>query len=146
MAGSPRADAARRTDAPTTGVSARFLTRSGLGAAVAAITLAVLGWWWRYEELVVVAAGTAAALAVAMWSARVAHAAQIVRRVTTMRVARGEPVRVRYRINNAGRRRSSTATIVDECDGEVSRVQIPSVAESPGAPTDQPGSLSKSVQ
>jgi uncharacterized protein (DUF58 family) len=129
MARTPRpSDDGRTVAATATETSARFLTRSGLGAAIAAVALAVLGWWWRYEELVVVAAAIVAALAVAMWSARVAHAAQIVRRIATMRVARGEPVRVRYRINNTGRRRSTTATIVDECDGETSRVEIPSVA------------------
>ncbi len=38
-----------------------MLTRSGLGAAIAAIVLVVCGVWWRYEELVV--AGVAAAVA-----------------------------------------------------------------------------------
>ena len=35
-----------------------MLTRSGLGAVLVAVILAVLGLWWNYEELVVVALGT----------------------------------------------------------------------------------------
>ena len=108
--------------------SARYLTSSGLGAGVAALVLGVLGWWWHYEELLIVAVGLIVGIAVAMWSARVAHAARIVRRVTTPRVARGEEIRMRYRIDNPSRRRSSSATIVDECDGERSRAQVPPVA------------------
>ena len=41
-----------------------MFTRSGLGAAIAAIVLVVCGVWWRYEELLV--AGVAVAVAVAV--------------------------------------------------------------------------------
>ena len=108
--------------------SGRFLTRSGLGAAVAAVVSAIVGWWWRYEELFVIAAGLAVAVAAAVWSARVAHAARIVRRVSTPRVARGEPLRIRYRVNNQGRRRTNRATLVDSCDGELGVTEVPPVA------------------
>lgn len=106
----------------------RFLTWSGLGAAVAAVVFAILGWWWRYEELVVLAAGLAVAVVAAVWSARVAHAARIVRRVSTPRVARGEALRIRYRVNNQGRRRTNRATLVDSCDGEIGTTEVPPVA------------------
>lgn len=114
------------TSSPPTG-NARLLTLSGLGAAVTALILAVFGWRWQYEELVVIAAGLAVAVAVALWSARVAHAARIVRRVTTPRVARGEPVRLTYRVSNPSRRRSTGATLVDSCDGVETRAPVPSV-------------------
>ena len=112
---------------PTDRAGSPFLTRSGLGLTAFALVSLIVGWWWRYEELVVVAAGLATAVLVALWSARVVHPARIVRRVTTPRVARGEDVRVTYRVSNPGRRRSSAATIVDRCDGEESRAPLPSV-------------------
>ncbi|MAT03967.1 MAG: hypothetical protein CL424_02855 [Acidimicrobiaceae bacterium] len=112
---------------PTANASGRFLTWSGLGVVVTAFVLAVLGWWWRYEELVVVAAGLAVAVAAAVWSARVIHSARIVRRVSTPRVARGEALRIRYRVTNQGRRRTGRATLVDECDGEVGVAVVPPV-------------------
>ncbi|MEQ8440160.1 MAG: DUF58 domain-containing protein [Ilumatobacter fluminis] len=106
----------------------RFLTWSGLGAAIAAVVFAIVGWWWQYEELFVIAVGLAIAVVAAVWSARVAHAARIVRRVSTPRVARGEPLRVRYRVNNQGRRRTNRATLVDSCDGELGVTEVPPVA------------------
>ena len=105
----------------------RFLTWSGLGAAAAAVVFATLGWWWRYEELVVIAAGLAVAVAAAVGSARVGISARIVRRVSTPRVARGEPIRIRYRVNNQGRRRTSRATLVDWCDEQPGSVEVPAV-------------------
>ena len=30
-----------------------MLTRSGLGAVLAAVVLGVVGWWWNYEEIVI---------------------------------------------------------------------------------------------
>ena len=104
-----------------------MLTRSGLGAAVAAIVLALCGWWWRYEELPIMAAVLTAALLVALWSARVPHRAQIVRTIGAPRVARGDPVRTVYRATNAGRRRTAPATIVDTCDDATVRVALPAV-------------------
>jgi uncharacterized protein (DUF58 family) len=104
-----------------------MLTRSGLGAAITAFVLAVCGWWWGYEELAVAAAGLGAVVVAALWSARVAHAADIVRRVNTPRVARGERIRLTYRVHNPGRRRSTAATIVDTCDEQVATADIPAL-------------------
>ncbi len=66
-----------------------MLTRSGLGAAAAAVVLAVCGVWWRYEELLIAAVAAAAAVGVSLWSARAAQRADVVRTVTSPRVARG---------------------------------------------------------
>jgi len=108
------------------------LTRSGLGAAIVSVVVMLLGSWWRYEELVVVGIGVAVAIAVSLWSARVAHAARIVRRVDTPRVERGEAVRVTYRVSNPARRRSTPATVVDRCDDAMVEVDVPAVE-----PTDR---------
>lgn len=104
-----------------------MLTRSGLGAAVTALVLAACGTWWRYEELVVIAAAIAAALVVALWSARVPHRATIVRTIAAARVARGDPIRTVYRATNASHRRSPPAVIIDSCDGASCRVDLPAI-------------------
>jgi uncharacterized protein (DUF58 family) len=104
-----------------------MLTRSGLGAAVASITLAVFGWWWRYEELVVVAAALAVATGLALWSSRVPDRATVARTITAPRVARGDAVRCVYRATNPTRRRSASAVLVDTCDGVEVRVDLPAV-------------------
>lgn len=95
-----------------------MLTRSGIAAAAAAAVLAVLGWWWRYEELVVLAAGTAIAVAVSAWAARTPTQLSITRFVPDPRVARGDSIKVEYRIANRRRRRSAPATIVDRAQPE----------------------------
>jgi len=114
---------------PTTAVTrpTSLLTRSGLGAAVVAVLAGMLGWWWRYEELVVLAGGLTAAVVVATWSARVGGSARIIRRVATPRVARGDDLRMSYRVSNRGRRRTATATIADRCDDAVVRTAVPVV-------------------
>lgn len=104
-----------------------MLTRSGLGAAVAAIVLAVCGVWWRYEEFVVAAVCVTVAIVIALWSARVPHRARIVRSIVAPRVARGDPIRAIYRATNSTRRRSAPAIIVDVCDGAESRVDLPPI-------------------
>jgi uncharacterized protein (DUF58 family) len=103
------------------------LTRSGLGAAIAAIALAACGVWWRYEELVVVAVVAGVAVLVALWSARVHHRGRIVRSIAAPRVARGDPIRAVYRATNPSRRRSAAATIVDRCGEAVVRVELPAI-------------------
>lgn len=112
-----------------------MLTRSGYAAALAALVLAGLGWWWRYEELVVLAAGVAVAVAVAAWAARTPTQLNITRFVPDPRVARGDPIKVEYRIANRRRRRSAPATIIDRTttDGdpgapsELIRIDVPAV-------------------
>ena len=101
-----------------------MLTRSGLGAAVAAIVLIVCGMWWRYEELVVVGAALVVAVVIALWSARATQRADVIRVVTSPRVARGDPIRAIYRVTNPGRRRLAPVTVVDECDEQVVRVPV----------------------
>lgn len=104
-----------------------MLTRSGLGAAVAAVVLAVCGAWWRYEELVVAAVAITGAVLVALWSARAPQRVEVVRTVTSPRVARGDPIRAVYRVTNPGRRRVAPVTMVDSCDGQEVRVPIPEI-------------------
>ena len=112
-----------------------MLTRSGLGATVVAVMLAAAGWWWHYEELVVLAAGTAAAVVVAVLSARTPSQLTVTRFVPDPRVARGDPIKVEYRVANRRRRRMPSAVIIDraapEADptapSDVIRVDVPSV-------------------
>jgi uncharacterized protein (DUF58 family) len=93
------------------------LTRSGLGATVVAALLAIGAWWWHYEELAVIAAVIAALIGSAIWSARRPTALHVTRRVHTVRVARGDPLRLAYRIVNDGGHRSPPVTIDDRFAG-----------------------------
>ncbi len=104
------------------------LTRSGLGASVAAVVLVVCGVWWHYEELVVVGAAAATAVGVALWSARAPKRVEVSRAVAAPRVARGDPIRAVYRITNPARRHLAPLTIVDECDHQVIRVPVGEIA------------------
>lgn len=100
------------------------LTRSGLGVLLAAVVIGGVGWWWNYEELVVIAAGMSAMVLVAIWMAQRPLAVEIVRRLVSVRVPRGDAIRLRYQIRNDGRLRSGGATIVDQCDGATCRVPV----------------------
>ena len=101
-----------------------MLTRSGLGAAIAAVVLAGCGVWWHYEELVVLAAATATAVVLAVWSARTRHTAVVTRHVNSPRIARGDPIRAVYRATNSGRRSTSPIVVIDTCDDAEMRVTI----------------------
>lgn len=90
-----------------------MLTRSGLGVAVTAVTLAVCGWWWGYTELVAVAAALATAVGLAVWSARTSVRTVVERTVASPRIARGDPIRATYRVTNPSRRRSAAMTLVE---------------------------------
>ncbi len=101
-----------------------MLTRSGLGAVVTAVVLGVTGWWWNYEELVVAAFAITAALLMATWVSQRPLRAVVTRRLQTVRVPRGDPIVVEYRVRNSTRLRSGRATIVDRCDDESTRVDV----------------------
>jgi uncharacterized protein (DUF58 family) len=103
------------------------LTKSGLAASIAALACAAAGLWWHYEELMVIAAAAGVAIAGALWSSRVRHAARIQRTIVAPRVARGDPIRTVYRAVNRGHRRSPSAVIVDTCDGAVVRIPLPAI-------------------
>lgn len=105
-----------------------MLTRSGLGASIAAVVLVICGLWWRYEELVVAGVAVAVAVTLAIWSARASQRVEVTRAVAAPRVARGDPIRAVYRAVNPSRRRVAPMTIVDECDGQQVRVDLPSIA------------------
>ena len=95
-----------------------MLTRSGLGAVLAALVLATLGLWWNYEELIIVAVGVGLLVLMAIIVARRAPRASVERRVRTIRVPRGDPIRVTYRVRNDTSHRSARATLIDRCDGQ----------------------------
>jgi uncharacterized protein (DUF58 family) len=95
-----------------------MLTRSGLGAVISALVLATLGLWWNYEELVIVAIGVGLVVLMAIVVARRPLRASVERRVRTIRVPRGDPVRVTYRVRNDTSYRSGRATLIDRCDGQ----------------------------
>lgn len=116
-----------------------MLTRSGLGAVLTAVVLAVGGFWWNYEEIVVAAFAIAAVLIIAIWVSQRPLRASITRRLVAVRVPRGDPIRVEYRVRNATRFRSGTATIIDRCDDAEVRIPVPSVA--PNAEPTLTGSI-----
>lgn len=105
-----------------------MLTRSGLGAAVTALLLAVAGWWWHYVELLAIAGVVAALIGGAVWSARHPTSLTVVRRAVTVRVARGDPVRWTYRAVNEATHRSPPVTVVDRFGGLEVRTPIAPVA------------------
>ncbi len=105
-----------------------MLTRSGLGALLTAVALGAAGWWWNYEEVVAAAVGIGALLLIAIWVSQRPLRASVTRRLRAVRVARGDPILLSYRVRNATRFRSGRATIIDRCAGEQVRVGVPPVA------------------
>ena len=101
-----------------------MLTRSGLGAVLVAVILAVLGLWWNFEELVVAALGIGLVVLLAILIARRPLRARVERRIRTLRVPRGDPVQVTYRVRNDTPHRSGRATLLDRCDGADVEVTI----------------------
>jgi len=104
-----------------------MLTRSGLGAIVVALSLVVLGWRWSYEELVVAGFGIGGILLVAVWASQRPLRADVTRQVIAVRVPRGDPIQLRYKIRNSTRFRSGRATIIDRCDDVETRIPVEQV-------------------
>ena len=101
-----------------------MLTKSGLGALLTALVLLVVGWWWNYEEVVVAAFLIVAVLLTAVWVSQRPLRAAVTRRLLAVRVPRGDPIVVIYRVRNSTRFRSDRATIIDRCDGAEVRVPV----------------------
>ena len=105
-----------------------MLTRSGLGAVLTAVVLAVVGWWWNYEEVIAAAFSIVAVLLIAIWVSQRPLRAVVTRRLVAVQRPRGDPIMVEYRVRNSTRFRSGRATIIDRCaDAEV-RVEVAPVA------------------
>jgi uncharacterized protein (DUF58 family) len=104
------------------------LTKSGLGAVLTALTLAVFGWWWNYEEIIIAAFAIGALLLMAVWVSQRPLRAAVSRRLRAVRVPRGDPIVIDYRVRNSTRFRSGRATIIDRCDTAEARVDIPPAA------------------
>ncbi len=94
-----------------------MLTRSGVGALGAGLLLLAGGLLWRYEELLLAALAIAVTLLAALWIARRPLRTTVQRRVGTLRVARGDAVRMIHRVRNDTRFRAAGATLYDRCDG-----------------------------
>ncbi len=116
-----------------------MLTRSGLGAIVTAVALTALGIVWRYEELVVAAIGIGLVVLMAILIARRPPRAKIERRLTTVRVPRGDPIRIVYRARNDTTYRSARSTLIDRCDVESVELAVDSIP--PGALLDIPATI-----
>ncbi|MBV1893723.1 MAG: DUF58 domain-containing protein [Ilumatobacteraceae bacterium] len=101
-----------------------MLTKSGLGAVLVAVVCLALGLWWRYEELVFGAVAVGALLLMAMWVSQRPLRAEVRRHLPAVRIPRGDPIHVLYQLRNATRFRSGRATIIDNCDGVETRVEI----------------------
>jgi uncharacterized protein (DUF58 family) len=105
-----------------------MLTKSGLGAVLTAVVLVVCGVWWGYEEILLAGIAIAGVLVTAVWVSQRPLRTRVSRRLDAVRVPRGDPILVSYRLRNAGRFRSSRATIIDRCDDAETRTAAPSVA------------------
>lgn len=105
-----------------------MLTRSGLGAVVATVVLVVLGLLWNYEELIIASTGLGLVIALAIVIAQRPLRATVERRLTAVRVQRGDPLLITHRISNDTRHRSGRATIIDRCDDSEVEVAIEPVA------------------
>lgn len=105
-----------------------MLTRSGLGVSVVAVILVGLGLWWRYEELVIAGVGVGAIVLAAIWVAQRPLRATVTRRIGALRIPRGDPLNVVYRVRNNSRFRTGRATIIDQCDGQECRVPLAAVS------------------
>ena len=116
-----------------------MLTKSGLGAVLTALVLVVVGWWWNYEEVVVAAFSIGAVLLTAIWVSQRPLRAVVTRRLRAVRVARGDPILVDYRLRNSTRFRSGRATIIDRCDDVEAQFDIAPVASNTEAIV--PGSI-----
>jgi uncharacterized protein (DUF58 family) len=103
------------------------LTRTGLGVLVASVACALLSIAWHYEELLALAAAGAVAVGVALFMARrpARHLAR--RKLVTARVARGDPVRVRYQITNQTHRRLGPAVLADHFQDADQAYQVPTL-------------------
>ncbi len=93
-----------------------------------AAVLGVCGWLWGYEELMVSAVAIAVVLLMAIWIARRPLRATVLRRVNTIRVSRGDPIRLTYRVRNDTKYRSALATLVDRCDDQSTELIVSPVA------------------
>jgi uncharacterized protein (DUF58 family) len=116
-----------------------MLTRSGLGAVVAGLVLVMLGAWWGYEEVVIIGAGVGALVLLALWVSQRPLRARVRRRINAIRVPRGDPILLGYRVRNDTRFSSSRATVIDRCDGQQSSVVIDPVP--PGGIIDVPTTI-----
>lgn len=105
-----------------------MLTRSGLGAVLATIILCVAGWWWNYEEVVVAGIACGAILVTAIWVSQRPLRTTVARHLVAIRIPRGDPVLIDYRLRNPTRFRSGRATIIDRCDDAEAQVLVPPVA------------------
>lgn len=105
-----------------------MLTRSGLGAVLAAVVFGALGWLWNYEELLIASVGILALVVMAIWVSQRPLRAQVTRRIAAIRIPRGDPINVVYRLRNTTRFRSGRATIIDRCDGQETRITLDPVA------------------
>jgi uncharacterized protein (DUF58 family) len=104
------------------------LTKSGLGAVLTALVLAITGLVWSYEEFVVAAIAISGVLMLAIWVSQRPLRAVVTRRLPTVRVPRSDPIVVDYAVRNSTQFRSGRATIIDRCDEAMVRVDIAPIA------------------
>lgn len=104
-----------------------MLTRTGLGVLLGTVACVFLGLVWSYEELLAIAAAGAVSIALALYTSRrpTRHTAR--RRLITARVARGEPVHVRYQIFNQTQHRLGSTRLTDVFQGVPQTFQVPTL-------------------
>ena len=99
-----------------------MLTRSGVGALVAAVLLCGCGWWWHYEELIGLAVGIGGLVLMAVWvvAATVPGLDQAATHEPAGRTRRPDPARLPGRNDKASGRAGRRSSTVRRGDASIS--------------------------
>ncbi|MEH0935321.1 DUF58 domain-containing protein [Micromonospora psammae] len=109
------------------------ITARGVGLAVAAVLLIVVGFRFAYPELTLLGAAAAVAVGHAVATAAWRPRLEVTRRADPDRVARGEPAHMTVTVRNTGRLRAANLLAEERCG--TTTVPVPVLRLRPGRDT-----------
>ncbi|MEH0985343.1 DUF58 domain-containing protein [Micromonospora sp. CPCC 205556] len=109
------------------------ITARGVGLAVAAVLLLVVGFRFAYPELTLLGAAAAVAVGHAVATAAWRPRLEVTRRADPDRVARGEPAHMTVTVRNTGRLRAANLLAEERCG--TTTVPVPVLRLRPGRDT-----------